>query len=100
MGKSFVKVFAAAEPQASQTPEREDEMTRRRWYRVQPVTDEVYTVRADPGLAGRSDGHPDAGKTQPLLDHNEKHGTAPVASRVKIGMSDFSRRGSVPHSLD
>lgn len=73
----------------------------RRWYRVHPITDELYFVRPDAGMAGRTPGHPDAGVLRNSLMESqfdedlESH--APVTSLVKRGMQ---KRSSLPRNMD
>jgi len=84
-------------------PEKE---SMRRWYRVHPISDELYYVRPDAGLAGRTPGHPDAGglkrsgtKAQSELDLRaaEGGGADPVMSTLK---RESKLRMSVPENLD
>jgi len=78
----------------------------RRWYRVHPITDELYFVRADAGIAGRTAGHPDAGVVEKLEMHNDvddsrrsnlNSGELPVQSKVKKATFD---RISLPRNID
>lgn len=78
----------------------------RRWYRVHPISDELYYVRPDAGLAGRTPGHPDAGgltrgspKAQSELDLRAAAGDGedPVMSNLKKCKNS---RISVPDNLD
>lgn len=59
------------------------DQTLRRWYRVYPISDELYFVRPDPGLAGRTPGHPDAGMLEQILEEPQNPGSDPVQSRLK-----------------
>jgi len=107
-------------PLAEQTESHPPPM--RRWYRVHPITDELYYVRPDPGLAGRTAGHPDAGQVQgPLSPKGQRgriapstagvsvtkagraerpsnSGTEPVCSRTKLAM--VTRSKSIPSSVN
>jgi len=70
----------------------------RRWYRVHQISEGVFFVRPDPGMAGRTVGHPDAGpSTDMLTDEKPKSdnaGTLPVASRLSA-----LRQNSVPKHM-
>mmetsp|Transcript_48778 Transcript_48778/g.115931 ORF Transcript_48778/g.115931 Transcript_48778/m.115931 type:complete len:297 (+) Transcript_48778:159-1049(+) len=58
------------------------ERLQRKWYRVHPITDELYFVRPDYGMAGRVAG-PDAGEVHGETGAGPDDGTAPVRSAVK-----------------
>jgi len=73
----------------------------RRWYRVHPITDELYFVRPDAGVTGRVGG-PDAGEV-PTLDNSLtgcEDGTSPVRSSVKRQMrTSFSMPADMTRML-
>lgn len=95
MHPSVAAKFARKAPEAS-----------RRWYRVHPITDELYFVRADAGIAGRTAGHPDAGVIENLEMRNDaddagksnlNSGELPVQSKVK---NSLFNRISLPRDID
>jgi hypothetical protein len=86
--------------------EEEAKEAPRRWYRVHPITDELYFVRPDAGLAGRTVGHPDAGVVTRLASVDEDdvatsstgiENVAPVRSALK---GSLARTNSLPRNLD
>lgn len=93
-GGLWRRVPAEKKEQAEASSPKEPEHARR-WYRVLPLTDTQYTVRADPGVAGRTPGHPDAGVVPGILDEPASPGTDPVQSRLKK-----TRRGSCAPCAD
>lgn len=88
------------------TEKKQDKEPPRRWYLVYPITDELYFVRPDAGMAGRVDGHPDAGFLEVVesefLDEMkfDEEDTSPVKSRLKQNMKRSGRCASVPSNLD
>jgi len=76
----------------------------RRWYRVYPITDELYFVRPDAGLRGRLPGQPDAGVDEKLEMHNDaddsrKSNLNSVQSNVKKD-NIVRNRISLPRNMD
>lgn len=71
----------------------------RRWYRVHPISDELYHVRPDAGIAGRTFGHPDAAASQSLITDDQpdkdNKGETPVSSKLR----ERHRQNSVPKDI-
>mmetsp|Transcript_92412 Transcript_92412/g.146084 ORF Transcript_92412/g.146084 Transcript_92412/m.146084 type:complete len:304 (+) Transcript_92412:114-1025(+) len=80
LGTLFLTDFSST-PIVLESPDQDQTM--RRWYRVYPISDELYFVRPDAGLAGRAAGHPDAGMLEDILEEPQSPGCDPVQSRLK-----------------
>lgn len=94
--KGITKPWGSGEKEQEQEPTKEAEPARR-WYRVHPITDNMFSVRADAGIAGRTPGHPDAGAIEDLLDGQFGPVTDPVQSHLKGG---FTRQVSADANFD